>query len=94
MSTIKIFTLQTKVNDLPLRKFRKVSLINSICRSVEKGCSNLFLEDLSKLNIVDGKIFNNKNEQLENIGKVRTREIEPFILLSKILKKEESANEH
>ena len=93
MSSIKTFTLQTKVSDLPLGKCRKVTLINSICRSLEKGCSNLILEDLANFNIVDDKIFNNNNKPLECVGKVRTNEIRPFILLSKILKKE-SYNEH
>ena len=86
------YLLQTKVSDLPLVKFRKLSLINSICKSIGKGRSNLFLEDLAQLNIVNEKIFNNNKEQLENIGKVRTNEIKPFILLSKILKDKERAN--
>jgi len=81
------YNLKTKIDDLPLGKCRKVTLINSICTSLDKNYSNLILEDLANFNIVDDKIFNNNNKPLECVGKVRTNAIRPFILLSKVLKK-------
>ena len=86
------FNLETKVNELPLAKFRKISLINAICSENEKSYKTLTISDLSKFSVIDGQLFHDKGylTKVPNIGKVRALEIAPYITLSKVLKRREN----
>ena len=86
--TYEKLNLETKVNDLPLGKCRKITLINTICSENGKSYKSLTIADLCRFSVIDGELFHNKGyfTKVPNVGKVRSSEIAPYITLSKALK--------
>jgi hypothetical protein len=89
------FNLETKVDELPLAKFRKIRLINTICFENGKSYKTLTISDLSRFSVIDGELFHNKGylTKVANVGKVCSSEIAPCITLSKVLKKKGEHND-
>ena len=83
------YNLETKVSELPLSKFRKISLINAMCLECDKSYNTLNISDLARFSVIDGELLHDKGylTNVDNIGKVRALEIAPYITLSRVLKK-------
>ena len=90
--TYEKLNLETKVNDLPLGKCRKITLINTICSETGKSYKTLTISDLSRFSVIDGELFHDKGylTKVANVGKVCSSEIAPYITLSKVLKRREN----
>ena len=87
------YTLETKLTELPLAKFSKVSLIAVITQALKKASKDLTILDLSRFSVIDNQLYFKQGyaEKMPNIGKVRSNEIAPFIILSKALKKKKES---
>ena len=47
------YNLETKVSELPLSKFRKISLINAMCLECDKSYNTLNISDLATMSSIE-----------------------------------------